>query len=424
MRPLGMVREHRAVLDRLTRLAELRQDIRAQANLLLHFARYHYDQAEFKRAISALERARSWAIANDLPIALARSWHQESSIRLDQGQREEALALVHRAIEGYIQGGESPETREGLVAAYNTLGIILRRTGKLNAALDAYAQASAYIGHGVSGPSARYLRINTGLAMIYAGRFEGGLALYQEALHQSVRLGLRRDEAGVLINIGHAFQVMGDLDRAISHIQRGMHLARRASASTILADGEVTLGVCYAERGELHEAARALSEGLRLAESIPHIYLAVHAMLALARLKLATGEPQALRVALVQAEDSLERCERAGMLWGVVAARVVMSQVYRAMGRDEIALQLAREAHAEDIETAREEVLWTLATALPPTPDHDAERAHLLHEAVAILHRQAANLTDPEARAAYLDRPLHRRILADAARLSAPASQQ
>ena len=150
-------------------------------------------------------------------------------------------------------------------------------------------------------------------------------------------------------------------------IQRGLYLARKAGANYTLADGEISLGVCYAERGELETAERVLSEGLRLAESIPHLYLAIHAMLALAKIKLELGSTNDLRVALMQAEDSLERSVAADMRWGMVSAHTILARAHHALGEPERALHHIETAHKlvqEGEVYGREDVYEVLALVL------------------------------------------------------------
>ena len=409
LRGLGMQAEHKATLDELAAQVERRDDPEEQARVWLRLARYHYDQAEFRQSGAFIEQAREVAREHGLDTQLAQSWHYEAYLRLDQGRREEALELVHRAIAGF-EGTEGEDAERGLISCYNTQGVIRRRTGRHEEALESYQQALDLLGEGGADQLVRYLLINMGLALVYVGRYTDGLECYQRALAQAKKLGHRRDEAAVLINIGHAYQVLGDDQRAISHIQRGLYLARKASANYILADGEISLGVCYAERGEAAKAERVLSEGLRLAESIPHIYLAVHAMLALARLKLETAQHQDARVAIFQAEDSLERCEKAGMRWGVTCARMLLARAYKVLGDRERAIDEIREALAlleDGEEYAREEVLYWASQIL----QDEEERLAAIREARELVLARVEGIDDEELHKSFLERDLHQKIL-------------
>ena len=414
LRELGVKIEHREALELLAEQVEQRGDPKERAEIYLRLARYHYDQAEFKTAMEYIAQVRELATAHDLPASHAQSLHYEAYINLDQGHREDALELIREAIVLFEAAEDEDVSRRGLSSCYNTRGIIMRRAGRHQDALASYQRALDLLSGYPNERLGRYLLINMGLALVYVGRFDDGIECYQRALAQAKQLGHRRDEAGVLINMGHAYQVLGEYDRAISHIQRGLYLARKASANYTLADGEITLGVCYAERGELEKAERVLSEGSRLAESIPHIYLAVHAMLALAKLKLETGQVQDARVAIMQAEDSLERCEDAGMRWGVLSARLVLARAYKILGMTEKQTEsvLAAAQLIEDGEEyGREEAYYYISQLLPETSEYLEQRREAIEQARALIMRNADGISDESQRQSFLSRDLHQKIL-------------
>jgi tetratricopeptide (TPR) repeat protein len=414
LREIGAKVEHRDALELLAEQVEHRGDPRERAEIYLRLARYHYDQAEFKTSMEYIERVRELAAPHNLSAAHAQSLHYEAYINLDQGHREDALELIRQAIQLYEETTDEDAARRGLSSCYNTRGIIMRRAGRHQDALSSYQRALDLLDGNKNERLGRYLLINMGLALVYVGRFDDGLECYQRALAQAKQLGHRRDEAGVLINMGHAYQVLGDYDRAISHIQRGLYLARKASANYTLADGEITLGVCYAELGELDKAERVLSEGLRLAESIPHIYLAVHAMLALAKLKLETAQVQDARVAILQAEDSLERCEAAGMRWGVLSAQLVLARAFQILGKQERqtrAVLAAKQLVEEGEEYAREEAYYYISQLLPDDEEFRERRQEAIEQARSLVIRNADGIQDEPLRQSFLARGLHQKIL-------------
>lgn len=411
LRELGEVEGHKRVLDTLRERVEGRA-ASERVELWLRLVRYYYDQADFRAALTMVAQVREVAEAEGMIEAVARADKFEGSIKLDQGRREEAFAALERAIAGFEQL-DSPQGMWGVVACYNMKGALLRRAGRHQDALDLYRQAMAIAGDRLeSDLTGRYLLINTGLALIYLGRFSEGLECYRRALTQARRLGHRRDEAGVLVNIGHAYAMLGDYDRAISHTQRGVYLARKTSATVTLADGQITLGTCYAETGQRAHAERVLSEGLRLAESIPHVYLAVHALLALARLKLDEGSVQGARVALMQAEDCFERSEEAQMRWGCVSASVVMASAYEQLGMGSRALELARQAwsYVEQGEAVGREEAALVLSKLLIQQGEEAEAQRLIDETRAYILTRAQGIEDEEERARFLQRGVHRRV--------------
>jgi hypothetical protein len=153
-----------------------------------------------------------------------------------------------------------------------------------------------------------------------------------------------------------------------------------------------------------------LAEGLRLAESIPHVYLAVSALLALARLKLAEGTEASARIVAMQAEDCAERAEAANMPGMAARARSTWARALAALGQRERAEALISRALAERQLVEREEILWDRMVLWEGDAAHQVEREAALEEARALLRERAGWIEDPALRASFLARPLHRAI--------------
>jgi eukaryotic-like serine/threonine-protein kinase len=404
---LGLASEHLLVLERLT--AHVASAPPAErAEVMLRRARHHYEQGEHGAARQLVEGVLA-LVAGDasLGLFLARATHMAAYLEMERGRHDEALRLVREAI-GFYSAQSGSEAVQGLVSAHNVLGVIYRRAGQHEEALRAYDAGLALLaGHPAASQLGRYVMMNRGLALVYLARPEEALPSYRKVVAQAQRMGHRRDEAGALVNLGHALQVLGDLDAAASHVQRGLYLARKVNASVVLADGEVTMGVIYAERGDKASAERLLAEGLRLAESIPHVYLAVSGLLALARLRLEGASAEDARIVALQAEDCVERAQQAHMPAMVACARATWARALGIMGRMEQAQVLMAQAMEDADIIEREQILWDFVQL-----GGDAEAGEAaLEEARALVRRRACWIEDVALRARFLDRPLHRAIL-------------
>ncbi|TXD37516.1 protein kinase [Lujinxingia vulgaris] len=395
-------------------------DARA-AEVWLRLARYQFQRASFREARDYLSRAEEAAERLADCISLAQVARQRAVIDLTEGHRDGALEVVDAGLllldEASIHGVDPRRAGEVAVELYTVRGVVLRQTGRHREALIAYDRALSRARELELPRHQRQILTNSGLALAYVGRFTQAMARYESALAMCRQLGHRRDEALLLVNIGHVNFLLGQTRQAISEIQRGLHLARRTGYTTTEADGQISLGLCYLELGQNDQAEHALHEGLRLADSIPHAYLAVCATLALAQVKLQAESPGHARVALLQAEDAMERAEQADMRWGRAFALSLMARAHACSERFDQALTLSRQALAmlDEVEIyGEDEVNFAHAHILQLIGDDalDAERTRSLRRARAIVQERASSIDDERLRRDYLARPLNARITA------------
>jgi serine/threonine protein kinase/tetratricopeptide (TPR) repeat protein len=410
---VGQADNRRTTLARLHELVMRVGEPDEQIGVMLREARFHFDEADFGAAREHLKQARTIAEKIGSQVGLANSSQIEVLILMNEGKRDRAYALLEDAIAIY-EAEDTDETVEGLATCHNLRGILLRQSGRHREALDAYEEALVHAERGDINKQIRLLLINTGVALAYNGEFEEALERYERALEQCRRLGHRRDEASVLINLGHAQFLLGQSDSAASKIQRGVYLARKTGANAIIADGQISLGLCYLERGDLDAADQALHEGLRLADSIPSVYLSVHATLALAEVQLANGTSNDARVALMQAEDGLERSQAAEITWGIAYANSLMARALRILGRRDEAIDKSKRAVEiiDDGEIHSMDVILYFHTQILADVDanRDDKRAAITRARDFVTTRRD-RIGDADLRASFMNRDINRKIM-------------
>ncbi len=404
-------------LAELEEIAERLEEPTELADVLLKLARFRFEQSEMRVAREYMERARALAEEEDDRLHLAESWYIDALIASSEGSREGALELAERAVEQYEELRDmnaAGEVLEGLVTALNLVGVVHRQSGRYADALEAYERALGYAEGADLKKNRRYLLTNAGVAHAYLGEFNKALDCYEEALQQCKRLGHRREEAGLLVNVGHAHLLRGDLETAISTIRRGNYLARKTNTHHILADGLISLGACYVEEGDMSKAESTLQEGLRIADSIPNVYLSVHATLLLAQVNLAAGTSDAARIAHMQAEDAVERSEKAQMRWGVSHGHSLMARALKAQGKRDRAIEKSKKALElvnEGEIYAIDEILYYHFQILPDEEEYESERVTAIQRArEVVLHRRDL-IEDEEGRQTFMSRNIVRQIL-------------
>lgn len=413
LREVGEKEEISETLSELETLAQTYGDSRQRAHVGLRKATYLFSEGNFKEARKEVAKTLEIAKKEGDKLFIARAWRIESMIALTEGERNRALSLIDRSIASLVMKA-GPDFQEEMVRAYNMRGIILRQSGRHREALDAYETALAGA-EAVNSPAlVRQLLTNSGLALAFVGQFSEAKRRYLRSLDGSRRLGNRREEALVLVNLGHVDQMLGRLKEAQQYIRRGIYLANRAGDETTKVDGKITLGLTLMEAGAFKEAQKYLSTGLAKAETIPHAYLAVCALLGLAQLELLRDDPEPL-AARCHAQEALRRCEDTGMIWGIAMANQLIAQTHLRKGEVELALNASLEAVAllEEVDIyGVDQVLLTHLEVLQEVPGSSKEeQVGFRRRIVEVFKERCEGIDEETDRVAFLSKPSSQKIL-------------
>ncbi len=411
---LGETDEAERTLERLVDLVFEVGEPEGQVEVLLRCAGFYSDRADFERARQYTERARNLAEQHGGEAGVAEACYYEAGMLMSEGHRDAAFESTEEAIEIY-RSGDSEAYRRGLARALNMKGIILRRAGRHAEALETYEQALQVAREVEETTLERFLLNNSGLALAYLGEYSEALERYERALDRCQRLGHRKYEGEYYVNIGHAYYLLGRTEDAVSSIRKGIYRGRQTEMDSDVANGLISLGLCYLEQENLEAADRSLHEGLRLADSIPEAYFGVHAMFALAKVRLAAGTSDDAETALMQAEDGIERAKQAGMGWGLAYGRMLEARALSTRGRGEEAAERAAQA-PDELAVGRggyhpEEILYYCVQILPETDAYLERRREAIERAREIVLERRDAIDDEEDRGSYLERPINSQIL-------------
>ncbi len=165
---------------------------------------------------------------------------------------------------------------EGSCRALNYIGIVRKRRGDFNGALDFYRRALDISLDRNFLWSAMNLYGNLGNLYLSRNDLQQGLEYYTWSLRISREISDRRIESINLLNIGHTYNEMGDLAQAEKHFFEAMHkfseLGDKGSEAITLNN----LGLLYYRKGEIFNSVEHYRKGLALAHEInqPRVVLA------------------------------------------------------------------------------------------------------------------------------------------------------
>jgi tetratricopeptide (TPR) repeat protein len=336
---------------------------------------------------------------------------------LRTGSTSEALVCFERAL---ALAGDAPERAEVLAQmgrAYTNLG----QHDQAAAALDEAVQAAQ------DSPAAlARVRMHAGVVSWLRGDLQAARAYLEDAQSDFKRLGLLRDRAIALGNLGSVLAAIGEYQRAIAAIKQTIELQESLSDLPRVIINCSNLGEVYADLGDLDAARAYLQRAYSLAELIDKAALTIEPLRLLGRAVAAEGEPEEALVLMTRALELGERFQRTDL----------MAQALASLG--ELHLKCERMPEAEQI-------AGRLLALSGPVPRHRAEAQLILGhawlargEGARALETLQAGLLDAQASmsemlvlryhaalAQVVDRPeiarIHRRIAVELAEQIADA---
>ena len=223
------------------------------------------DAAQLAELGAALERAAAPA----LRVALLRELSEQ---HVDRREFDAARLALRQALA--VQG--APDARPELLCGLGHLALEQQRPAE---GIPAVEEALGLAPEGVLGE--RAWRTLGGLRF-HAGDLDGAVLAWEHARALAAELGLWRQHAVSLGNLGAAWIELGQLDDARRVVEEALATSRELGQGLTEVPGWLNLGQVALLEGDTAEARRALGVALELAEAAGWAHLAVQARLGLA----------------------------------------------------------------------------------------------------------------------------------------------
>jgi len=201
-------------------------------------------------------------LAEQVPQDKAKYLKLAGLMRRQVGDYESALELYTKALEV----AKSTNNRDLVIKTLNDLGVVEFDRGELENAESYYAEALKF----AKNDSEKLLLMNNIASLVaIRGRWKKALDLYSEALDVAERIGNFKLQAILHLNIGEAYQIVGNYEKAELEFRSGCTLARKRGYKQYLAQGLVLLGNLYRLQFELALAERSLDEAEAIVKDNP-----------------------------------------------------------------------------------------------------------------------------------------------------------
>jgi tetratricopeptide (TPR) repeat protein len=278
---------------------QLLRELRIELSKLLG----DYDQAErearaaAQEAISATTQARAEQLRGELAkqrghVGLAAD-HYQHALRLLATKEATLEVWLHRDLAWVLAEQNNideawDEAQRARIALENTLGIIARRRGELDLALQHLEQGARIAEE--YGEQRTLTRLRNNMALIYLAKkqYQTAIALYQQNLTLINEIGELVGQAITLMNLGDCYGEVGASEKAIHHLKQALPIFETLGDSKGLLLVHINLAEQQLQLKELDSALKhaqiAISYNKSLVPTTAHAYaLRIYAEILLAQ---------------------------------------------------------------------------------------------------------------------------------------------
>ena len=355
---LGRRDEQRAVLDELCAATDLDPGRRAQVRLAE--ARWLFFRGEYPDVPDVAEEAADLARRSGRADLESDALMHGGRSLAYLNEHETAKQLLRRSLRGAQELGDHRRAGE----ACRLLGVVATNQGENEEALRMLEEARAEQRLVNDREGGAMVTGQVGALLLQVGRLEEARTVSEEALAEFRASGHRYREGVMLTNLARIDMELGRLDAAIAGALQALRLTEEIDDAEGVVASLQSLGESYGLVGDLEAAREHLERGL--AESRRHAlpYFTSHLLASMAAVDLATG---AVGDAVVHAGQARATASEAEMPHAGARADLLAGMARQAAG-DPSAVEFLRSAARRyaDLEVPpdRLESLSVLAAAL------------------------------------------------------------
>ncbi|WP_437310312.1 serine/threonine-protein kinase [Sorangium sp. So ce388] len=416
-RHLGRRRERRKHLAALRQLAKESGQARWAALALVRTARLDLDDGHLARGLPVAQRAAEIARIARRPALEVEALTILSEVLRELGDVQGAISAADRALRVTHTGGLTPRARAEVL---RTKGVLLRRVGRVQEAVEAYAEAIAVFRAVGARRSEARAKNSLAVAMFVLERFEDAIAVGLSSISIDLAIGGRFQIAKTLSNIGHAYAKLGDMPRSLAYMKRAREAHERyddqdARADTLLCSAGILL-----EADELDAAYALCADAGALIAVTGSVYDMIHERNVRGLIARARGDVQE---AIANASEARQLAESQGLMSYHAYATAIEAAARVDAGEVHSGVLLARTALGAVEASSSEygiEVRDLCCAALQKGAPASAVDAY--HRAATHVRQVAGYIRDARLKALFLERTVVRRILA--AEAEGPAAGQ
>lgn len=326
-------------------------------------------------ALAACEEGRGLHAQAGNRAGVAEALTHAANVLYDRGDLAGASRLYEQALETYREIGN----RGAEAGALNNIAVVLRHQGDLDRARELYGEVLAISREIGSRSGEAFALNNLSGVLLRRGDLAGAAQGYEQSLAIRRELRDQGGEASALDNLGVTLRRKGDLAAARQRHEEALSIRRRIGQKI----GEVAslnnLGSAFLDQGELAAARRSFESARTLGRETGNWSAYCSATFGLGEISLREGK---LEEALKHHGEAFTRRARIGEKGAAAESRLALAAVKLASGDTTGADELARLAFEElgRQEATSQQAVALAVSALSANARRDAARAQ---EAIA-----------------------------------------
>jgi len=334
----GRGQERRFHLEALRRLARESREARWVAVALVRTAQIDLDEGAMANGLPAAQRGFEVAELAKQPDLQVEAQIVLCELLRDLGDVNGALDACDKALRVATTSTVSRRARAEVLRAK---GVLLRRAGRLNAAVEAHAEAIATFKTVGARRSEARARNALGFALFVQGRYEDCIALCLSSLGIDVMIGGRFKVAKTMANVGMSYARLGDAEHGLAYLKRAREAHERYEDHDGRVDTLLVTASVLIEQGEIEEAKQLFGDASALAEVSGSAYDKIHQLVV--RALLARAEPDPIAAA-AYASEARQLAESQALVSYHVYATAIEASARVAIGDSQAGVLLATTA--------------------------------------------------------------------------------
>ncbi|MEM8641079.1 MAG: tetratricopeptide repeat protein [Cyanobacteria bacterium P01_G01_bin.54] len=311
------------------RLAMAGKEGKIAAKLAGVFSRRWKNRSRFRDSVALCRSTLEIVDDHLVTHELARSEQELGEVKSAQHNYQKALKLCP----------EEDETEKAAII-HNLAGIYANQ-GKVEAAIALYQQ-SLETTKKIGDVKTQAATLHQ-MAIIYAnqGQVDEAIALYQQSLETTEKIGDVQSKAATLGQMAHIYEAQGDMEKAFQHHSQAFEIAKEIGHVQYEATALHCIAGIYTNQGKVEEALALYQQSLEIKEKIGDVQGKAATLHQMAGIYAKQGK---VDEAIALYQQSLEIKEKIGNVQGKAATLHQMAIIYANQGKVDEAIALYQQS--------------------------------------------------------------------------------